>query len=261
MLHKNVHCQCYIQYSGLPIKYSFNCFLKAGRVLVSRIVAGRLFQVRGPATSKARSPILVLVLGTKTSDDFDDRSRDLLQSSDSGLIFFCQIRWCAVVQTFIHQDGKFELDALAYSKPLKFISGCSHCLQFCCFLFLWLRALSPILLLLVPLAARTVSHSFASGYSGCAHCLSFLCFLFLWLLALSLIPLLLVPLAARTVSNSVASCSTGCSHCLQFCCFLFLWLLALSLILLLLVPLAARTVSNYVVSCSSGCSHCLQFCF
>src|SRR6218665_2356967 len=64
----------------------FQLFLKAGRVLVSRIVAGRLFQVRGPATSKARSPILVLVLGTKTSDDFDDRSRDLLQSSDSGLI-------------------------------------------------------------------------------------------------------------------------------------------------------------------------------
>src|SRR6218665_3492950 len=61
-------------------------FFKAGRVLVSRIVAGRLVQVRGPATSKARSPILVLVLGTKTSDEFDDRSRDLLQSSDSGLI-------------------------------------------------------------------------------------------------------------------------------------------------------------------------------
>src|SRR6218665_191821 len=58
MLHKNVHCQRYIYYSGSPIKYSFNCFLKAGRVLVSRIVAGRLFQVRGPATSKARSPIL-----------------------------------------------------------------------------------------------------------------------------------------------------------------------------------------------------------
>src|SRR6218665_697176 len=66
-------------------------FLKAGRVLVSRIVAGRLFQVRGPATSKARSPILVLVLGTKTSDDFDDRSRDLLQSSDSGLILSANV--------------------------------------------------------------------------------------------------------------------------------------------------------------------------
>src|SRR6218665_1962682 len=60
--------------------------LRTGRALVSRIVAGRLFQVRGPATSKARSPILVLVLGTKTSDEFDDRSRDQLQSSDSGLI-------------------------------------------------------------------------------------------------------------------------------------------------------------------------------
>ena len=35
-------------------------------VLVSQIVAGRLFQVRGPATSKARSHILVLVLGTKS---------------------------------------------------------------------------------------------------------------------------------------------------------------------------------------------------
>src|SRR6218665_3505150 len=68
------------------VPYIFNCFLKAGRVLVSRIVAGRLFQVRGPATSKARSPVLVLVVGTKTSDEFDDRSRDLLQSSDSGLI-------------------------------------------------------------------------------------------------------------------------------------------------------------------------------
>jgi len=50
----------------------------AGRVLVSRMVAGRLFQVSGPATSKARSPILVLVLGMKTSDEFDNRSRDLL---------------------------------------------------------------------------------------------------------------------------------------------------------------------------------------
>src|SRR6218665_998288 len=86
MLHKNVHCPRYIQYSGSPIKYSFNCFLKAGRVFVSQIVAGRLFQVRGPATSKARSPIFVLVLGTKTSDEFDDRSRDLLQSSDSGSV-------------------------------------------------------------------------------------------------------------------------------------------------------------------------------
>ena len=59
--------------------------------MVSRIVAGRLFQVRGPATSKARSSILVLVLGTKTSDDFDDRSRDLLQSSDSGLILSAKL--------------------------------------------------------------------------------------------------------------------------------------------------------------------------
>src|SRR6218665_877473 len=126
MLHKNVDYQCYIQYSGLPIKYSFNCFLKAGRVLVSRIVAGRLFQVRGPAISKARSPILVLVTRTKTSDEIDDRSRDLLQSSDSGLILSTKIRWFAVVQTFMHQDGKFEPDALAYSKPLKLIShqGC-----------------------------------------------------------------------------------------------------------------------------------------
>src|SRR6218665_2438575 len=97
MLHKNVHCQRYIEYSGLPIKYGFNCFLKAGRVLVSRIVAGRLFQVRGPATSKARSPILVLVLGTKTSDEFDDRSRDLLQLSDGGLILsasYWDWLWC-----------------------------------------------------------------------------------------------------------------------------------------------------------------------
>ena len=61
-------------------------FFKAGRVLVSRMVAGRLFQVYGLATSKARSPILVFVPGTKTSDEFDDRSRDLLQSFDSGLI-------------------------------------------------------------------------------------------------------------------------------------------------------------------------------
>jgi|SRR6218665_3597215 len=29
--------------------------------------------IRGPAISKARSPILVLVPGTKTSDEFDDR--------------------------------------------------------------------------------------------------------------------------------------------------------------------------------------------
>src|SRR6218665_1765746 len=42
--------------------------------------------VRGPAPSNARSPILVLVLCTKTPDEFDHRSRDLLQSSDSGLI-------------------------------------------------------------------------------------------------------------------------------------------------------------------------------
>src|SRR6218665_1654665 len=55
-------------------KYSFNCFLKAGRVFVSRIVAGRLLQIRGPATRKALSPTLVLVPGTKMSDDFDDCS-------------------------------------------------------------------------------------------------------------------------------------------------------------------------------------------
>ena len=39
-----------IRYKYKPIKYSFKCFFKAGRGLVSRIVAGRLFQVRGPAT-------------------------------------------------------------------------------------------------------------------------------------------------------------------------------------------------------------------
>ena len=66
--------------------YSFNCFLKIGRVLVSRIVSGRLLQVRGPAISKAQLPILVLVVGTKTSNDFYDRCRDLLQSLDSGQI-------------------------------------------------------------------------------------------------------------------------------------------------------------------------------
>src|SRR6218665_1284235 len=79
---------------------SFNCFLKAGGVLVARIVAGRLFQVRGPATSKARSPILVLVLGTKTSAEFDDRSRDLLQSFDSGLILSAKmVRCCSDIYT------------------------------------------------------------------------------------------------------------------------------------------------------------------
>ena len=56
----------------------------------------------------------VLVLGTKTSDDFDDRSRDLLQSPD----LVHKLRWCAVVYAFMHHDGMFEPDALAYSKPL-----------------------------------------------------------------------------------------------------------------------------------------------
>src|SRR6218665_2426552 len=106
MLRKNFHCQRNILCSGLPIKYSFNCFLKAGRVLVSRIVAGRLFQVRGPATSKARSPILVLVPGTKISDAFDDHSRDLFQSSHMPNNV---VRCCSDIYT---------PDALAYSKPL-----------------------------------------------------------------------------------------------------------------------------------------------
>ena len=34
------------------------------------------------SSALALSPILVLVPGTKTSDEFDDRSRDLQQSSD-----------------------------------------------------------------------------------------------------------------------------------------------------------------------------------
>ena len=63
---------------GITDQVQFQLFFKAVRVLISRIVSGRLFQVREPATWKARSPILVLVLGTKTSDDVDDRSRDLL---------------------------------------------------------------------------------------------------------------------------------------------------------------------------------------
>ena len=54
--------------------------------MVSRIVAGKLFKVGGLATSKGRSPILILVLGTKTSDEFDEGNRDLLQSSDSRLM-------------------------------------------------------------------------------------------------------------------------------------------------------------------------------
>jgi len=64
----------------------FSTAFESSKGFGSRIVAGRLFQVRGPATWKAWSPILVFVPGTKTSDEFDDRSRDLLQSFDSGLI-------------------------------------------------------------------------------------------------------------------------------------------------------------------------------
>jgi len=74
---------------GITDKVQFQLFFgkQEGFWFPKIIVAGRLFQVRGPVTSKARSPILVLVLGTKTSVEFDDHSRDLLQSSDSGLIF------------------------------------------------------------------------------------------------------------------------------------------------------------------------------
>src|SRR6218665_3249775 len=57
---------------GIADQVQFQLFLKAGRVLISRIVAGRLFQVRRSATSKARLPILVFVPGTKTSDAFKD---------------------------------------------------------------------------------------------------------------------------------------------------------------------------------------------
>jgi len=61
-------------------------FLKIWMLFDSWICAGRLFQARGPATRKARSPALVFVAGTNTLADFDDRSRDRFGSSDSGLI-------------------------------------------------------------------------------------------------------------------------------------------------------------------------------
>src|SRR6218665_3903129 len=87
MLHKNVYCH-YLML-GITDQVQFQLFLKAGRVLISRIVAGRLFQVRGPATPKTRSPILVFVPGTTPSDEFDDRSVRCLVYHQRG-----NTRWC-----------------------------------------------------------------------------------------------------------------------------------------------------------------------
>src|SRR6218665_207155 len=56
---KRLYSAIHILIWGSPRKFSFNCFLKVRRALV-----WFLFQVRGPETRKARSPILVLVTGT-----------------------------------------------------------------------------------------------------------------------------------------------------------------------------------------------------
>lgn len=73
------------------------------------------------SVTKARSSILVLVQGSKLSENFDDRGRDLLESSESGLISSRKITWLAVVQTLMYQDAEFELDALGHSVQLKLI--------------------------------------------------------------------------------------------------------------------------------------------
>ena len=78
---------------------SFNCFLKADWLFIVWIDDGRLFQARGPATRKARSPALVFVAGTDTSAVLDDRRRPtrvVCQRSDA----VHEVGWCAVVQKF-----------------------------------------------------------------------------------------------------------------------------------------------------------------
>src|SRR6218665_1232785 len=94
-------------------------FLKAGRVLVSRIVAGRLFQVglRGPATSQARSPILVFVPGTKTSDEFDDGRRNLLQSSDISLILSTSGHNAVPIEHLSHRPPNSANNSVLLSCP------------------------------------------------------------------------------------------------------------------------------------------------
>src|SRR6218665_2475525 len=58
------NCQC--KYDDLHSKPLLGCLTR------------RLFQACRPATQKARSPVLVSVPGTKTSEDFDDCSHNLV---------------------------------------------------------------------------------------------------------------------------------------------------------------------------------------
>src|SRR6218665_2987865 len=63
--------------------------------------------VPGSWISNLKGPIGHFSLGSchETSDDCDDRSRDLLQSVDSGLILSTEIRWCTVCYSGICAPG------------------------------------------------------------------------------------------------------------------------------------------------------------
>ena len=65
----------------------FRCVLKVENVPDRRRSTGRLFQARGPATARARSPVVERhIAGTRTSAVDAERSRRRKSTSDSGWI-------------------------------------------------------------------------------------------------------------------------------------------------------------------------------
>ena len=117
MQHKRLQGLCtkivsewYSQSEGNDMlnRCDFRCVLKVENVRGRHRSTGRLFQARGPATARARSPTVERrVAGTRTSAVDAERSRRRESTSDSGWInsdrywywyrYCVLLNWCTVI--------------------------------------------------------------------------------------------------------------------------------------------------------------------
>jgi len=81
---------------------------------------GKLFQTRGAATKKARSPIVERRDdGVTRADVGAERSRLLASMSATRHSSFARYGGAASMQTTEHEHSEFKLNSLAYWQPVK----------------------------------------------------------------------------------------------------------------------------------------------
>ena len=102
----------------------FRCVLKVENVRDRRRSTGRLFQARGPATARARSPMVERrVAGTRSSAVDAERSRRRESTSDSGWINSDRCCGAAPFRQRVRWNAKFIMDALRSAPNISCISA------------------------------------------------------------------------------------------------------------------------------------------